>query len=145
VSASRASTVAGTLALLAAVAALGAACAAGPTPSAAAPPAGATTHAAGSRGAAGPLGQVAATRGAPRYAFLVRHAEKDPTVAENPPLSAAGQARALALADRLGGERITRVLATDTRRARDTAAPLATRLGLRSQLYDHRRLRDLAG
>jgi broad specificity phosphatase PhoE len=97
------------------------------------------------RSAAGARGETGSTRAAPRYAFLVRHAEKDPAIAEDPPLTAAGHARARALADRLGGERIVRLYASDTRRARDTAAPLAERLGLRVQLYDPRRLADLAG
>jgi broad specificity phosphatase PhoE len=100
----------------------------------------------GARGTAGrEAGQVTTPRSAPRHAFLVRHAEKDTSVAEDPPLTAAGEARARALADRLADEGIARILASDTRRARDTAAPLAARLGLQVQLYDPARLEDLAG
>ena len=67
--------------------------------------------------------------------FLVRHAEKT-TEKPDPALTAAGQARAIALADRLAGEGITDIHSSDTKRTRDTAAPLAKRLGLEVQLYD---------
>jgi phosphohistidine phosphatase SixA len=77
-------------------------------------------------------------------AYLVRHAEKDAAGGDDPPLSAAGTARADRLADLLGGEGIRRILVTDTRRARDTAAPIAARLGLTPEIYDHRRLPELA-
>jgi broad specificity phosphatase PhoE len=40
--------------------------------------------------------------------------------------------------------RLAARLATDTRRARDTAAPVAARHGLDVEPYDHRRLADLA-
>lgn len=76
-------------------------------------------------------------------AYLVRHAEKvtgdavmqieDP---RDPPLTSAGQARAEALADRLADAGITQIWSTDTTRTRDTAAPLAERLGIAVQLYD---------
>ena len=72
--------------------------------------------------------------------WLVRHAEK--VAGDDPALTEAGQARAVALADRLGAEGVERVLSTDTRRTRDTAAPLAERAGLVVELYD---ARDLAG
>ena len=67
--------------------------------------------------------------------FLVRHAEKtlDKT---DPGLTDAGKARALALADRLENEGITHIHSSDYIRTRDTAAPLATRLGLNVEIYD---------
>jgi phosphohistidine phosphatase SixA len=77
-------------------------------------------------------------------AFLVRHAEKDVAVPDDPPLATHGRERAARLAELLAGEGITRILATDTRRARDTAAPLAAKLGVELDLYDHRRLAELA-
>ena len=82
-------------------------------------------------------------------AFLVRHAEKvtgdtaleldDP---RDPSLTEMGEARAEALADRLSGDDITAIWSTDTTRTRDTAQPLADRLGLDVQIYDSS---DLAG
>ncbi len=74
--------------------------------------------------------------------FIVRHAEK--VSGPDPELSAAGKARARALANRLEAEGITRIFSTDTRRTRDTAAPLAARLGLDVEIYDPRRDRELA-
>lgn len=76
-------------------------------------------------------------------AYLVRHAEKvtgdglmqieDP---RDPPLTKLGQVRAQALADRLANAGVVEIWSTDTTRTRDTAAPLAARLGLEVQLYD---------
>jgi broad specificity phosphatase PhoE len=77
-------------------------------------------------------------------AFLVRHAEKDLAGGADPGLTAEGAARAQRLADLLAGEGIARVLVTDTRRARDTGGPLATRQGLQVELYDPRALAELA-
>lgn len=75
--------------------------------------------------------------------YLVRHAEKvtgdaamlidDP---RDPPLTAVGQLRAEALADRLSDAGVIAIWSTDTTRTRDTARPLADRLGLDVQLYD---------
>lgn len=67
--------------------------------------------------------------------FLVRHAEK--TIEKTDPgLTEAGQARAIALAERLKGEGITHIHSSDYIRTRDTAAPLAERLGLEVEIYD---------
>lgn len=82
---------------------------------------------------------------APRpFGFLVRHAEKEPAGGNDPALSPEGAARAQRLADLLAGEPIARVYVSDTRRARDTAAPLATRLSLPVEVYDPKKLADLA-
>jgi phosphohistidine phosphatase SixA len=67
---------------------------------------------------------------AERAVYVVRHAEKA-SEAEDAPLSAAGHARAQRLAERLGGAGIAAILTSDKQRTRDTAAPLAARLGLR--------------
>ena len=67
--------------------------------------------------------------------FLVRHAEKT-TEKTDPGLTEAGQARAEALADRLEDEGITHIHSSDYIRTRDTAAPLAARLGLDVEIYD---------
>lgn len=61
--------------------------------------------------------------------FVVRHAEKDTALRDDPPLTAAGRARAQLLARTLAGAGVTRVFSTPTRRTRDTAAPLAAAIG----------------
>lgn len=76
-------------------------------------------------------------------AYLVRHAEKvtgdaalkldDP---RDPPLTREGETRAAALSERLSDAGITAIWSTDTIRTRDTAQPLADRLGLEVQIYD---------
>ncbi len=75
--------------------------------------------------------------------YLVRHAEKT-TDKTDPALTAAGAARAEALADVLADKNITRIHSSDTRRTRDTAAPLAKRLGLDVELYDATDLPSMA-
>ncbi|MEJ2401646.1 MAG: phosphoglycerate mutase family protein [Xanthomonadales bacterium] len=67
--------------------------------------------------------------------YLVRHAEKRPD-ATDPALSTAGRERARLLADLLAETGIDAIHSTDFRRTRDTAAPLAQRLGLPVSLYD---------
>jgi broad specificity phosphatase PhoE len=67
--------------------------------------------------------------------FLVRHAEKTQTGAD-PALSEAGQIRASLLADLLAKEDIRHVHSTDYARTRQTAAPIANRLGIEVELYD---------
>jgi phosphohistidine phosphatase SixA len=61
--------------------------------------------------------------------ILVRHAEKADTTSD-PVLSAAGTARAGALADSLARSGIAGIIVTQLQRTRLTAAPLAARLGL---------------
>lgn len=75
--------------------------------------------------------------------YLVRHAEKLTGEAldalpepRDPPLSAAGNLRAERLAMLLGDAKITRIWSTDTTRTRDTAQPLADRLGIEVEIYD---------
>jgi broad specificity phosphatase PhoE len=66
--------------------------------------------------------------------FVVRHAEK---VSESDQrLTEAGRARAARLAQMLRDSEVTAIFATDTERARDTAKPLAEKLGLKIELYD---------
>lgn len=78
--------------------------------------------------------------------YLVRHAEAVyPPPADDPgdpPLNEAGRRRAERLAEVLGDAGVTRILSTDLQRTRQTAAPLAERLGLEVELYDPS---DLAG
>lgn len=61
--------------------------------------------------------------------LIVRHAEKA-TAEPDTELSEAGHARARALADALEHAGVQAVLATERRRTRQTAQPLADRLGL---------------
>ena len=75
--------------------------------------------------------------------WLVRHAEKVDESAD-PPLDDAGRARALALATLLADAGIDRILSSDYIRTLDTAAPLASRLGLETQKYDSSDLPALA-
>lgn len=62
--------------------------------------------------------------------IVVRHAEKDSVPANDPPLTAAGRSRAGALADALAHAGVGAVITTDLLRARETARPLAEKLGL---------------
>ena len=62
--------------------------------------------------------------------FVVRHAEKASGSDPDPELSAAGHARALALAEQLADQRVDAVIATELRRTQQTVQPLADRLGL---------------
>ena len=78
--------------------------------------------------------------------YIVRHAEKDTTVAGNtdPELSAEGRARAQALSQTLAKRQPAALFTTDTKRTRATLAPLAAALKLEPQTYDPKRGRDLA-
>lgn len=68
--------------------------------------------------------------------FVVRHAERASETDRDPDLSAAGQARAAALAETLADAGVVGVFATEYRRTQQTAAPLAARLGVPVQRYD---------
>ena len=78
--------------------------------------------------------------------YIVRHAEKDTTVAGNPDpeLSAAGRTRAQALNQTLAKRLPAALFTTDTKRTRATLAPLAAATKLEPQTYDPKRGRDLA-
>jgi broad specificity phosphatase PhoE len=62
--------------------------------------------------------------------ILVRHAEKADEPGADPALSAAGEARARALAEELRGVKVAGVLTTPFRRTNLTAAPLAAANGV---------------
>jgi phosphohistidine phosphatase SixA len=66
--------------------------------------------------------------------FVMRHLQK--SEGADPPLSAVGDANARALAEMLGKSGIKAIFATPTRRAMETAQPLAARLGLRVTPYN---------
>lgn len=65
--------------------------------------------------------------------YIIRHLEK--AAGKDPALTAAGAARAEQLADMLGDKGIKAVFATATRRAQQTAAPLAGRLRVPVTFY----------
>ena len=71
-----------------------------------------------------------------REVWVVRHAEK--LGGDDPALTPAGEERARALRDIDGIERVTRIFSTDTTRTRTTAQPLAQKLNLPVEIYDHR-------
>ena len=71
-------------------------------------------------------GAVCGVAAAPAQTVIfVRHAEKADAPADDPKLTAAGQARAKLLAEMLRGARLTGVVTSSLRRTRDTAAPSA--------------------
>jgi broad specificity phosphatase PhoE len=76
---------------------------------------------------------------AQRLVFVVRHAERADVGASqmqsqaDPPLSAAGEARAARLAWMLGNSGTKAIYVTEFRRTQDTALPLATKLGVKPQ------------
>lgn len=77
----------------------------------------------------------------PVAVFIVRHAEKGPEEPD-PALSTAGQTRAELLAQMLEHASISALFVTEFRRTRQTAGPLAGRLGRELTQLD---ARDLAG
>ena len=68
--------------------------------------------------------------------YLVRHGEKSTEVANDPDpaLTPAGRARAEALAAKLASAGVTHIISTQWTRTRETAQPLASRLGLTTQI-----------
>jgi phosphohistidine phosphatase SixA len=62
--------------------------------------------------------------------FLVRHAEKAETPADNPPLNETGRWRAQVLAHMLGKTGITAIYTSQALRTQQTAEPLAKQLGV---------------
>lgn len=71
---------------------------------------------------------------APKKVFVIRHLQKGG--GEDPPLTAEGAANAERLSAMLADEGIVAIFATPTRRAMETAAPLAKRLGISIRSYD---------
>lgn len=71
----------------------------------------------------------------PLVVFLVRHAEKIDN-SSNPPLSPEGKVRATTIARTLQDANIQFVHSTDYLRTKNTAAPIAAKNGLKTDLYD---------
>ena len=67
--------------------------------------------------------------------FVMRHLHT-PEGERDPDLTGEGQRQAALLADRLAPERPAAIYVSDYRRTRQTAAPLAARLGLTPIVYD---------
>ncbi|MEK8033129.1 phosphoglycerate mutase family protein [Ideonella sp. DXS29W] len=84
--------------------------------------------------AAASLAAAASARAEPASVVVVRHAEKAADGASDPGLSPAGQQRAQALVTALESARITSIITTSYRRTRETALPLARRLGIALQV-----------
>lgn len=78
---------------------------------------------------------------APLEFVVVRHAEKA-TAGDDPPLVAAGHARAAAIAATLAGAPVVAVYSTAYARTRETAAPIAALHGLPVTPYDARQPAD---
>lgn len=80
----------------------------------------------------------------PATIYVVRHAERSPEPPDDPHLSEAGRLRATLLSEMLGGQGLAAILSTDTRRTRETAAPVAVASGAEIHLYDPRDPASLA-
>jgi 2,3-bisphosphoglycerate-dependent phosphoglycerate mutase len=77
------------------------------------------------------------------HVLLIRHCTSSGQAPEAP-LAADGYRQAEALADRLGAAGIDRIVSSPYRRARETIAPLAARLGIDIELDPRLRERELS-
>ena len=75
--------------------------------------------------------------------YLVRHAEKDTSIRDNPPLTEAGLERAAKLADILRGTRIDAIYTTMTLRTMFTADSLADIKAMKLLPYDNKTLKNV--
>lgn len=80
------------------------------------------------------IGVISAPVLAADTVYVVRHLQK--ATGDDPPLTAEGAANARKLSDILAKKRIKAIYATQTKRAMQTAEPLAKRLHLSVQAYD---------
>jgi phosphohistidine phosphatase SixA len=70
------------------------------------------------------------------YYYVVRHAEKAATPADNPALTAAGQQRAIALCDTLRTKNVKRIFVSQYLRTQQTAQPTASFLQINPTQYN---------
>lgn len=75
--------------------------------------------------------------------YLVRHAEKDTTIKEEPPLTKAGLERAARLSDILRGTRVDAIYSTMTLRTMFTADSIADIKAMQILPYDNKNLKAL--
>ena len=95
-------------------------------------------HAVAALIALAPLARAQSAPTASTTIILVRHAEKAAEPAADPQLASAGIARADALVELVKDAGITAVVSTQFQRTRLTAAPIAARLGLATEIIDAR-------
>jgi len=76
--------------------------------------------------------------------YLVRHAEKEATPEDDPPLTPEGRERAELLANLLKHSGLTNIHSSSFERTRQTAQPVADSTGLEVQYYNHLNLAGLA-
>lgn len=76
--------------------------------------------------------------------YLVRHAEKQTGVSEDPSLTETGRLRAANLAVVLKSAELEHVFTTDYKRTRETAVPVAESAGVEMEIYDPEGLDALA-
>ncbi|NNC38810.1 MAG: histidine phosphatase family protein [Acidimicrobiales bacterium] len=78
--------------------------------------------------------------------YIVRHAEKvtTPNIGRDPDLTEAGHKRAKLLAEMLADKNISHIHSSDYIRNRDTAKPLADKIGVEIEIYDPSDLKSLA-
>jgi phosphohistidine phosphatase SixA len=79
----------------------------------------------------------------PLVVFLVRHAEKV-DASKDPELSEDGKKRAGDLVNALRSADIEHVHSSDFARTRNTAAPIAEKIGVKVELYDPSKLKEIA-
>ena len=85
-----------------------------------------------------PLARAQSAPASTTTIILVRHAEKAAEPATDPGLTSAGVARAEALVELLKDAGISAVVSTQYQRTRLTAAPIAAKLGLTTEIIDAR-------
>ena len=83
--------------------------------------------------------QVIPATAEPTQVFVLRHAERAATSQDDPALSPEGVARAALLADLLASTHVRTIITTHYRRTQETAAPIATRLGINPTIITVRR------
>ena len=82
--------------------------------------------------------------------IILRHAEKDTTVANSkmmasdPPLNSIGEKRALSLVDKFKMLKVNQIYATNYKRTKATASPIAKAQNLDITIYDPRKLDTFA-